>query len=145
MKSICGSDCCDKCAIKDNACEGCSESLGHPCGGNCIAAKCINAGGFEKFGTFKKELVDQINSLGIEGLSVSDLNLMNGAYVNLEYDFPNGSSVKFLNDKDVYFANQIKISGSDKFYGVCADDKMLVVSRYGANGRDPELILYKKR
>lgn len=47
------------------------------------------------------------NSLGINGLEVHDLNLLNGFFVNLEYTLENGQSVKLLEDNNVYWGNQI--------------------------------------
>ena len=40
MKTICGID-CKGCNFKSN-CKGCTETNGHPFGGDCIAAECIN-------------------------------------------------------------------------------------------------------
>ena len=37
-----------------------------------------------------------LNTLGIGGLIVNDLNLLTGAYVNLEYPLYNGTTVKFM-------------------------------------------------
>lgn len=47
------------------------------------------------------------NSLGINGLEVHDLNLLNGFFMNLEYTLENGQSVKLLEDNNVYWGNQI--------------------------------------
>ena len=41
--------------------------------------------------------------------------------------------------------NQIEIPGSDRCYGLAADDRMLLVCEYGCGGENPEIILYKKR
>lgn len=144
MLSICGADCCAECGRKDE-CGGCVKTGGHPFGGKCLAAECIKRGGFEEFKSIKKALVEEVNALGIKGLEVDDLNLLNGFYVNLEYPLPNGQSVKFLEDNNVYWGNQIEIPGSDRCYGIVADDNYLLVCEYGCGGTEPEIILYRKR
>lgn len=142
--SICGMDCCNQCARKEE-CGGCKKTDGHPFGGVCIAAECIKNGGFEAFNKAKQVLIDEFNSLGIKGLHVDDLNLLNGFYVNLEYPLLNGQSVKLLCDNNIYFGNQIEIPESDRCYGIVADDKYLLVCEYGCGGSEPEIIMYKKR
>ena len=144
MLSICGLDCCSKCDKKDS-CGGCIKTNGHPLGGDCIAAEAIKKGGFEAFQALKQTLIDEFNSLGIEGLKINDLNLLNGFYVNLEYTLANGDKVKLLEDNKIYFGNQIEKSGSDRCYGVVADDKYLLVCEYGCNGAHAEIITYKRR
>ena len=144
MLSICGMDCCDECSRKE-ACGGCKKSNGSPFGGTCIAAECIKKGGIEEFYRVKNELISEFNDLGIKGLKVTDLNLLNGYFVNLDYPLANGRSVKLLEDNNVYLGNQIEISNSDRCYGLVADDTYMLVCEYGCNGTEPEIILYKKR
>lgn len=144
MLSICGADCCDKCDRRDE-CGGCIKTDGRPFGGSCIAAEYIKQGGFEAFKKLKKTLIKEFNTLGIQGLQVNDLNLLNGSYINLEYRLANGQSVKLLDDRCVYWANQIEIQGKDRCYGVVADDKYLLVSEYGCNGTEPQIVAYIKR
>ncbi len=144
MISLCGLDCCGSCDRRE-ACGGCVATQGNPFGGTCLAAECVKKGGQEGFLALKATLVKEINSLGLKGLQIEDLNLLNGFYVNLEYPLPNGETVKFLNDHNVYLGNQIEIPGSDRCYGVIADLEHLLVCTYGCNGADPEIILYKKR
>lgn len=94
---------------------------------------------------FKQQLVEEINALGIDGMTVDDLNLLTGAYVNLEYPLSNGTTVKYLNDKDIYLGNQIERQDSERCYGVVADERFILVCEYGCNGADPEIVLYKRR
>lgn len=93
----------------------------------------------------KNTLIDEINALGIEGLKVDDLNLLNGFFVNLEYPLANGQTVKFLNDSNVYFGNQIEREGNDRCYGVVADETVILACEYGCMGADPVLLCYRKR
>ena len=144
MQTICGGDCCGNCA-RVQECGGCISCGGRPFGGNCIAAETIKTEGMEAFLKLKEELIHEINTLKIPELSVENLNLLNGFYVNLEYQFANGSTIKFLNDRDIYFGNQIERKNRERCYGVVADRKFILVCEYGCNGSDPELLLYKRR
>jgi len=90
-------------------------------------------------------MIEEINALGISGLTVNDLNLLTGAYVNLEYPLSNGTTVKFLKEKDIYLGNQIERQDSERCYGVAADETFILVCEYGCNGADPEIVLYKRR
>ena len=98
-----------------------------------------------KFEKFKAQLIDELNALNIKGMpKVEKLNALVGAYVNLAYPMPDGSRVKFLDDNATYLGNQLE--GTDgRCFGVLANADSLLVSTYGENGSDPELILYKKR
>ena len=144
MTAICGMDCCSTCAQKD-ACGGCVQTGGHPFGGSCIAAECVEKGGREALLRFKAALIEEINALDIPGLAVSDMNLLIGAYVNLEYTLANGARVKLLRDDRVYWGNQVEIPGNPRCYGLVADESILLVCTYGCGGSDPEIVLYKKR
>ena len=144
MLSICGVECCGACNRK-NDCGGCAETEGRPFGGTCVAAECVKRGGLEEFNKMKETLIAEFNALGIQGLQVNDLNLLNGFYVNLEYTLTNGQSVKLLEDDRDYLGNQIEIPGSDRCYGIVADDHYLLVCEYGCNGTEPQIIVYKKR
>ena len=97
------------------------------------------------FSELKRQLIEEINALGIGGLIVDDLNLLTGAYVNLEYPLSNGTTVRFLNDKDIYLGNQIEKPDSERCYGVVADEMFILVCEYGCNGANPEIVLYKHR
>lgn len=136
--TYCGSDCCKECS-RLGECVGCEKCSGHPFGGSCIAERNKN------FDELKKNLIDEINALGINGLEIKELFLLNGAYVNLEYPLHNGTSVRFLNDNDVYLGNQIERVNSERCYGVVANEYFILVCEYGCNGATPKIILYKCR
>ena len=144
MASICGADCCEQCGRKEE-CGGCVKTNGHPFGGSCIAAEQIKKGGFDAFLRLKNTLIDEVNLLGIKDLQVTDLNLLNGSYVNLEYPLANGQTVKLLRDDYVYLGNQIEVPGNERCYGLVADEQYLLVCTYGCGGSDPQIVLYKKR
>lgn len=144
MNSFCESSCCSECGRLSD-CGGCERTDGKPFGGECIAAKCVKAGGKAAFEELKNQLIDEINALEIDGLSVDSLNLLNGFYVNLEYPLTNGLAVKFLEDNKVYLGNQIERSGCERCYGVVADETMIIVCEYGCMGENPVLLRYIKR
>lgn len=144
MAELCRMDCCKVCPGREK-CPGCGETGGHPFGGDCVAAKCIVERGYEAFLALKQALVAEINALGIPALHVEDLNLLPGEFVNLEYSLPSGQKVKLLADGNVYLGNQIEISGSERCYGVVADDTYLLVCEYGCGGSDPQILLYRRR
>ena len=100
-----------------------------------------------QFDQFKKQLIDEINALQIEGMpKIEKLNALVGRFVNLEYRLPNGMNVKFLDDQTTYLGNQVECEfGGDRCFGVLANMDFILVSTYGEDGADPELVLYKKR
>lgn len=101
-------------------------------------------GQFEKF---KKQLIDEINELNIEGMpKVEKLNALVGKYVNLEYPLPSGMTAKFLNDQTTYLGNQLESEIVDGLcFGVLANMEFILICTYEAEGANPELVLYKKR
>ena len=105
-------------------------------------------GGKEKFGEFKKQIIDEINVLiRIEGLpKVEELNVLPGSFVNLEYRLPNGEIVKFLDDGATYLGTQLECEfGGDRCFGIVANMDFILICTYEENGENPELVLYKKR
>lgn len=101
-------------------------------------------GEFEKF---KLQLMEEINNLNIDGMpKVEKLNALVGKYVNIEYPLPNGKVVKFLNDEKTYLGNQLECEfGGDRCFGIIADMSFLLVCTYEKDGKNPELVVYKKR
>ena len=100
-----------------------------------------------QFDAFKKKLIDEINALNIEGMpKLEKLNALVGKYVNLEYRFPGGMSVKLLDDNATYLGNQLESEfGGDRCFGVLANMDFILICTYAEGGADPELVLYKKR
>lgn len=104
-------------------------------------------GGEEKFDDFKKQLIEEFNALHIEGMpEVTELSVLVGGYVNLEYKLPNGTAVKFLDDEATYLGYQLACEfGGDRCFGLVANMEFLLVCTYEENGENPELVIYKKR
>ena len=142
---------CDGCGYgKLKQCKGCKNTNGCPFGTQCFVAKYILTGGKENYEAFKKELVNEINDLNIPGMpKISDLNPLVGSFVNISYQLPNGENVEFLNDNEIYLGNQVESEFNDgeiiRCFGILANTNFILVSEYGPNGDNPELIIYKKR
>ena len=100
-----------------------------------------------QFEAFKKQLIDEINALHIDGMpEVVKLNALVGSYVNLAYPLPSGASVKFLDDSTTYLGNQIESEyGGERCFGILANMDFILVCTYEADGANPELVLFKKR
>ena len=75
---------------------------------------------------------------------VSELYALKGSFINLEYSFPNGQIVKFWDDNKIYLGNQVHKKGSDRCYGIAADETYLMVSEYGDLGAEAEVIVWKR-
>ena len=150
MESICGID-CSKCGYgKNNNCKGCKLTHGCPFGKQCFVAKYLLTGGRENYEIFKNQLIDEINELNIPGMpKIKELNPLNGAFVNLSYPMPNGKYVKLLDDNEIYLGNQVECEFNDgeiiRCFGILANMNFILISEYGPNGDNPELIIYKKR
>jgi len=103
--------------------------------------------GAEKFEEFKKQLIEEINALNIDGMpKLEKLNALVGGYINMEYRLPNGRTVKFLDDGATYLGNQLECEFDNSVcFGIAANMDFILVCSYGENGENPELIIYKKR
>ena len=145
MNTICGAN-CDSCFFKDD-CMGCAATCGKPFGGTCIAAEYIKAGGAEKYHEFKRILLAEVNALlQANGIPVADrLNELPGSYVNLPYPLPNGGAVRMLDDRNIYLGTQIDSADVGICFGVVAGMGFILICSYEADGKNPELIIYKKR
>ena len=100
-----------------------------------------------QFEAFKQQLIDEINALHIDGMpKVEKLNALVGEFVNLEYQLPSGMTARFLDNRKTYLGNQLESEfGAERCFGVLADMGFILICTYGAEGADPELVLYKKR
>ena len=100
-----------------------------------------------QFEEFKKKLVGEINDLHIEGMpKLEKLSALVGKYVNLEYTLPNGLKTKFINDETTYLGYQLESEFDENVcFGILANMDFIMICTYEAEGKNPELILYKKR
>ena len=150
MYGMCGA-LCDGCEfIKSKNCKGCVNTNGCPFGKKCWIAKYIEIGGKDSFETLKKEIINECNSLNIDGMPrIEELYSLHGDYVNMEYPLPSGKKIKLLDDNEIYLGNQVECIFNDgevkKCFGILANMSFLLVCEYGENGSNPEIIIYKKR
>lgn len=94
----------------------------------------------------KEQIIKEFNALGITDMpTITNLCQLSGAFVNLEYTLPSGQNVKLLDDNKIYLGYQVEKVGSDRCYGLVADNQYLLVCEYGCNGTDPEIVVFKKR
>lgn len=100
-----------------------------------------------QFEAFKKQLLEEINALHIEGLpKVERLNALVGEFVNLEYRLPGGMKARFLDNGTTYLGNQLESELEEgRCFGVLANADFILICTYGEGGADAELVLYKKR
>ncbi len=100
-----------------------------------------------EFDAFKEKLIGEINALEIDGMpKVEKLNALVGSFVNLPYRLPNGETVRFLDDNTTYLGNQLPcVFDENRCFGVLANMDFILICTYEADGKDPELVLYKKR
>ena len=150
MNSICGANCSNCGYGKNNNCKGCKETKGCPFGKQCFIAKYILTGGKESYEQFKKQLIDEINSLDVPGMpKINELSPLNGEFVNLDYPLPNGKTIQFLDDNDIYLGTQVESEFNDgeiiRCFGILANMDFIIISEYGQNGDNSELVIYKKR
>ena len=100
-----------------------------------------------QFEALKGQLIEEINALQVKGMpKLEKLNALVGAYVNLDYPLPGGRKAKFLDDRTTYLGNQLTSElDLDRCFGVLANVDFILICTYGAEGVNPELVLYKKR
>ena len=100
-----------------------------------------------QFEALKGQLIEEINALQIKGMpKLEKLNALVGAYVNLDYPLPGGGKARFLDDRTTYLGNQLQSElDPGRCFGVLANVDFILICTYGAEGADPELVLYKKR
>lgn len=92
----------------------------------------------------KQQLIDEVNVLGINGLpEIENLFVLQGSFINLEYTI-NGNKVKLLNDNATYWGTQVEIDNG-RCFGIACDEHHILVSEYGKDGADAEIVIFKKR
>ncbi|MCC5895214.1 MAG: hypothetical protein JJU16_07090 [Alkalibacterium sp.] len=93
----------------------------------------------------KDQIINAFNELHIDDLpEVKDLNELKGSFVNLDYTFPSGQTIKLWKDDRTYLGNELEKIGGDRCYGLVADEQYLLVCEYGENGTNSEIVVYKR-
>ena len=92
----------------------------------------------------KRQLIDEVNALSINGLpKIENLFVLQGSFVNMEYTI-NGNKVKLLDDNATYWGNQVE-KGNGRCFGIACDEHCILVSEYGKDGADAEIVILKRR
>ncbi len=94
----------------------------------------------------KQQLIDEVNVLGIKDMpKIDNLFSLTGSFINQEYNF-NGNMIKLFDDKANYWGNQVEKQGVDgRCFGIACDERYIVVSEYGKDGVDAEIVMVKRR
>lgn len=91
----------------------------------------------------KKQFIAEVNALGIPELQIDNLYVLQGAFVNQAYNIE-GNEVKLLDDNASYWGTQV-IKADGRCYGIACSEKYILVSEYGPDGSNPELVMLKRR
>lgn len=91
----------------------------------------------------KQVFIAEVNALNIPELHISNLYVLQGSFINQAYHI-NGNEVKLLDDEATYWGNQVQKSDG-KCYGIACDEHYILVSEYGADGVNPEIVVFKRR
>lgn len=94
----------------------------------------------------KQKFIDEINALNIPDMPVIDnLFVLQGSFINLEYKM-NGNSFSILDKEKSYWGTRVEKQNSNgRCYGIACDEKYILISEYGKEGADAEIVMLKRR
>ncbi len=94
----------------------------------------------------KQKFIDEVNALNIPDMPVVDnLFVLQGSFINLEYKM-NGNTFSILDKEKSYWGTQVeKLNSNGRCYGIACDEKYILVSEYGKDGADAEVVVLKRR
>ena len=94
----------------------------------------------------KQKYIDEVNALNIPDMPVFDnLFVLQGSFISLEYKM-NGNSFFVLDKDKSYWGTQVeKLNSNGRCYGIACDEKYILVSEYGKDGADAEIVVLKRR
>ena len=94
----------------------------------------------------KQKFIDEVNALNIPDMPVIDnLFVLQGSFINLEYKM-NGNTFSILDKEKSYWGTQVeKQNSGGRCYGIACDEKYILVSEYGKDGADAEIVVLKRR
>ena len=93
----------------------------------------------------KKVYIEEVNALGIKGLHIENLFVLQGSFINQEYKL-NGNSMFLLDNNAAYWGTQVDNPNAEgRLFGIACDEKYILVSEYGKDGSNPEIVMLKKR
>lgn len=91
----------------------------------------------------KQQFIDEVNALGLPELHIDNLIVLQGSFINQPY-LLNGNTVKLFDDAAAYWCYQVQKSDG-RCYGIACYERYIVVSEYGPNGADAEIVVVKRR
>ncbi len=92
-----------------------------------------------------QKLIDEFNALGIKDMpKVTKLYGHKGEFVNIQCKLPNGNVSKILDDSKMYYTAELPKQNSERCFGLVTDKKQIAVFEYSAEGKDAELVIWKK-
>lgn len=96
--------------------------------------------------SLKQKFIDEVNALNIPDMPVIDnLFVLQGSFINLEYKM-NGNTFSILDKEKSYWGNQVeKLNSDGRCYGIACDENYILVSEYGKDGADAEIVVLKRR
>ena len=94
----------------------------------------------------KQKYIDEVNALNIPDMPVIDnLFVLQGSFISLEYKM-NGNSFFVLDKDKSYWGTQVeKLNSNGRCYGIACDEKYILISEYGKEGADAEIVMLKRR
>ena len=94
----------------------------------------------------KQQLIDEVNALGIKDMpKIDNLFSLTGSFINQEYKL-NGNTIKLFDDNASYWGNQVEKQGTQgRCFGIACDEHYIIVSEYGKDGVDAEIVMVKRR
>jgi len=94
----------------------------------------------------KQALIDEVNALGIKDMpKIDNLFSLTGSFINQEYKL-NGNTIKLFDDNASYWGNQVEKQGTQgRCFGIACDEHYIMVSEYGKDGVDAEIVMVKRR
>lgn len=94
----------------------------------------------------KQKFIDEVNALNIPDMPVIDnLFVLQGSFINLEYKM-NGNTFSILDKEKSYWGTQVeKLNSNGRCYGIACDEKYILISEYGKEGSDAEVVMLKRR
>ena len=94
----------------------------------------------------KQKFIDEVNALNIPDMPfIDNLFVLQGSFINLEYKM-NGNTFSILDKEKSYWGTQVEKQNSDgRCYGIACDEKYILVSEYGKDGADAEVVVLKRR
>lgn len=91
----------------------------------------------------KKVYIKEVNELGIPGLNIDNLYVLQGSFINQDY-IVNGNTIRLIDDNATYWGTQV-MKSDDRCYGIACNEQFILVSEYGKDGADPEVVILKRR